>query len=109
MGERLFLISDATLAKIEPQRFIFEDFIANYDGHRLLNDDGKLAGSAITLLDAVRNCIQQVGIAKDEVFRMASLYPAKHLGVSHQLGKIKVGYSADLVALNNQQEVMKIF
>lgn len=103
MGERLFLISDATLAKIKPQRFVFEDFMANYDGHRLLNDEGKLAGSAITLLDAVRNCIQYVGIPKDEVFRMAAAYPAAHLGVGHRLGKIKVGYAADLVVLDTQQ------
>lgn len=106
MGERLFLISDATLAKIEPMRFIFEDFTANYDGQRLLNDDGKLAGSAITLLEAVRNCIQQVGISKEEVFRMASTYPAQHLGVGDRYGKIKTGYLADLVVLDEGQKVL---
>lgn len=106
MGERLFLISDATLAKIEPMRFIFEDFTANYDGQRLLNDDGKLAGSAITLLEAVRNCIQQVGISKEEVFRMASTYPAQHLGVGDRYGKIKTGYLADLVVLDEGQKVV---
>ena len=108
MGERLFLISDATLAKIEPMRFVFEDFTANYDGQRLLNDAGLLAGSAITLLDAVRNCIQHVGIPKDEVFRMASTYPAQHLGVGDRYGKIKVGYSADLVVLDEGQRVVSL-
>jgi N-acetylglucosamine-6-phosphate deacetylase len=103
MRERLFLISDATLAKIEPMRFEFEDFIANYDGHRLLNDEGKLAGSAITLLDAVRNCIHHVGIPKDEAFRMATMYPAQHLGLGDKFGRIKAGYSADLVVLDNTQ------
>lgn len=106
MGERLFLISDATLAKIEPMRFVFEDFTANYDGQRLLNDAGLLAGSAITLLDAVRNCIQHVGIPKDEVFRMASTYPAQHLGVGNFYGKIKAGYSANLVVLDKVQKLV---
>lgn len=106
MGKRLFLISDATLAKIEPMRFVFEDFTANYDGQRLLNDAGLLAGSAITLLDAVRNCIQHVGIPKDEVFRMASTYPAQHLGVGDRYGKIKEGYVADLVVLDEGQKVV---
>lgn len=106
MGERLFLISDATLAKIDPMRFVFEDFTANYDGKRLLNDAGLLAGSAITLLDAVRNCIQQVGISKDEVFRMASTYPARHLGLGDKYGKIKAGYSANLVVLDEEQKVV---
>lgn len=106
MGERLFLISDATLAKIDPMRFVFEDFTANYDGKRLLNDAGLLAGSAITLLDAVRNCIQQIGISKDEVFRMASTYPARHLGLGDKYGKIKAGYSANLVVLDEEQKVV---
>lgn len=106
MGERLFLVSDATLAKIDPMRFVFEDFTANYDGKRLLNDAGLLAGSAITLLDAVRNCIQQVGISKDEVFRMASTYPARHLGLGDKYGKIKAGYSANLVVLDEEQKVV---
>ena len=106
MGERLFLISDATLAKIEPMRFVFEDFTANYDGQRLLNDAGLLAGSVITLLDAVRNCIQHVGIPKDEAFRMASTYPARHLGLGDKYGKIKAGYSANLVVLDEEQKVV---
>lgn len=106
MRERLFLISDATLAKIDPMRFEFEDFTANYDGHRLLNDEGKLAGSAITLLDAVRNCIHQVGIPKDEAFRMASLYPAQHLGLGERLGRIKAGYSSAMVVLDAEQRVV---
>jgi N-acetylglucosamine-6-phosphate deacetylase len=65
-----------------------------------------LAGSAITLLDAVRNCVQHVGIPKDEVFRMASTYPAQHLGVGDRYGKIKAGYWADLVVLDGKQKVV---
>jgi N-acetylglucosamine-6-phosphate deacetylase len=92
MGERLFLISDATLAKIEPMRFVFEDFTANYDGQRLLNDDGSVGRFGhYPSWSAVRNCIQHVGIPKDEVFRMASTYPAQHLGVGHTLWKNQGG------------------
>lgn len=108
LGERLFLISDATFAKMEATRFEFEGFTANYDGYRLLNDEGKLAGSAITLLDAVRNCIQHVGITKEEAFRMAATYPAQLLGMS-RLGRIKVGYQAALIALNEDLSIYKIF
>ena len=109
MGDRLFLISDATLAKIEPQRFVFEDFTANYDGHRLLNDDGKLAGSAITLLDAVRFCVQTVGLPKEEVFRMASTYPAQVVGVGERFGKIKAGYTATFAVLDNDQRLVSFY
>ncbi len=97
LQERLFLISDASFAKFKQKRFEFGSFSANYDGQRFLNDDGKLAGSAITLLDAVTNCVEKVGISKAETFRMASLYPAQHLGLANQFGRIAAGYRADLL------------
>jgi len=109
LGERLFLISDATFAKYKQPRFAFEGFSANYDGKRFVNDDGNLAGSAITLLEAVKNCILHVGIPKDEAFRMAAAYPAQLLGLGSQLGQIKANYQADLVVLDQKLTVKKVF
>lgn len=109
LGDRLFLISDATFAKYEGTRFEFEGFVTNYDGERFTNDEGLLAGSCITLLDAVRNCIQQVGIASDEAFRMASTYPARQLGMDDQLGYLKPGYVANIVALTSDLTVQEVF
>lgn len=109
LGERLFLISDATFAKYEGTRFEFEGFVTNYDGERFTNDQGLLAGSCITLLDAVRNCIQKADIAPDEVFRMASAYPARHLGIDHQLGYLRPGYVANVVALSPDLQVQRVW
>ena len=109
LGERLFLISDATFAKYEGTRFEFEGFVTNYDGERFTNDEGLLAGSCITLLDAVRNCIQKVGIAPDEAFRMASTYPARQLNMQHQLGYLKPGYMANVVALTPELGLQEVF
>lgn len=109
LGERLFLISDATFAKYEGTRFEFEGFVTNYDGQRFTNDEGLLAGSCITLLDAVRNCIQKVGIAPDETFRMASSYPALQLGMDDRLGYLKPGYVANVVALTPELMVQEVF
>ncbi len=64
--------------------------------------DGILAGSTLDMASAVRNCIQKVGIPKDEALRMASTYPAEFLGIHDKLGKIEVGYLANMVILNNQ-------
>jgi N-acetylglucosamine-6-phosphate deacetylase len=109
LGERLFLISDATFAHYKGQRFEFEGFSANYTNRQFLNDEGKLAGSAITLLDAVQNCVSQVCIAKDEAFRMASLYPARALKIDNQLGRIAAGYKADLVVLDKTLNALTHF
>ncbi len=109
LGERLFLISDATFAKYQGTRFEFEGFVTNYDGERFTNDEGLLAGSCITLLDAVRNCIRQVGIAPEETFRMASAYPARQLGLDDRIGYLRPGNAADVVALSPELEVVEVW
>lgn len=109
LGERLFLISDATFAKYRGSRFEFEGFVTNYDGARFTNDEGLLAGSSITLLDAVRNCIQRVGLASEEVFRMASAYPARQLGMDDRLGYFKPDYAADVVALTPELDLLAVW
>ncbi|GHB57998.1 N-acetylglucosamine-6-phosphate deacetylase [Persicitalea jodogahamensis] len=109
LGDRLFLISDATFAKYQGTRFEFEGFVTNYDGERFTNDEGLLAGSCITLLDAVRNCIQKVGLAPEEVFRMASAYPARQLKMEDRIGYLKPGYAADVVALTPELEIVDIW
>jgi N-acetylglucosamine-6-phosphate deacetylase len=58
--------------------------------------EGTLAGSGLTLVQAVRDCVQHVGIPLTESLRMASLYPAQVLGIDHYLGRIAPGYHADL-------------
>jgi N-acetylglucosamine-6-phosphate deacetylase len=90
LGARLFLISDATAATTTPPYCFYPQ--ADY----FVDADGTLAGSGLTLLQAVRNCVQHVGIPLAESLRMASLYPAQVLGLEHQLGRIAPGYRADL-------------
>ncbi len=109
LGDRLFLISDATFAKYQGTRFEFEGFTINYNVERFLNDDGLLAGSCITLLDAVRNCIRKVGISPEETFRMASAYPARHLGMNHQIGYLKPGFLANVVALSPDLALQQVW
>jgi N-acetylglucosamine-6-phosphate deacetylase len=69
---------------------------------RCITADGTLAGSALDMATAVRNCVQEVGISKDEAFRMASLYPARYLGVETELGSIAAGMIANLVICDNE-------
>lgn len=90
LGERLFLISDATDVGGEGAYAFYR-----HDDH-FVDASGTLAGSDLTLLRAVRNCVQQVGISLAESLRMASLYPARVVGLEHTLGRVAPGYRADL-------------
>lgn len=62
------------------------------------NERGSIAGSVITMLDAFRRMLS-LGFSPEEASRMASLNPAKLLGVSDSRGSIEVGKRADIVVL----------
>ncbi len=95
---KMCLVTDA-MATVGSEMTSFELYgmrIAEQDG-RLINSEGNLAGSAISMIEAVKICHQQVGVSLEECLRMASLYPAHFLGVESTLGKLQAAYRADMV------------
>lgn len=108
LGDRLFLISDAMFANPPKPFHTLEDLAIRYDNGRYTNQEGKLAGSSITLLDAVQNCIRHVGLEPAEAFRMASTVPAELIGLGGSLGKIQPGFIANLVVLNQDLTVFNV-
>ncbi|WP_238946904.1 N-acetylglucosamine-6-phosphate deacetylase [Seongchinamella unica] len=102
---KLILVSDAMSTVGGPDSVeIYGERIRVEDG-RLINAEGKLAGSAIALIDAVRIAHQQAGLPLEECLRMASRYPAEFLGLEAQLGRLAVGYRADLFAFDDNYRV----
>ncbi|EEB76857.1 N-acetylglucosamine-6-phosphate deacetylase [marine gamma proteobacterium HTCC2148] len=99
---KLLLVSDAMSTVGGPAHFeIYGEQISAKNG-RLVNAEGKLAGSAIALIDAVRIAHEEAGIALGECLRMASLYPATFLGMDEQLGRLQPGYRADMLAFDKK-------
>ena len=95
------LVSDA-MPCVGGQRQDFKLYgrqIHTRDG-RCTTDDGTLAGSAIDMASAVRNCVKLLGLALPEALRLASRTPAEFLGLGDRLGRIAPGYRADLVAFH---------
>jgi N-acetylglucosamine-6-phosphate deacetylase len=64
--------------------------------------DGTLAGSALDMATAVRNCVQKLGVSLEKALQFASRNPAEFIGLGHHLGGLCPGYRADIVALNSQ-------
>jgi N-acetylglucosamine-6-phosphate deacetylase len=73
--------------------------IAARDG-RCVTEDGVLAGSALDMASAVRNCVRLVGIPLTEALRFATVAPARFLGVADRLGRLVPLHRADMVALD---------
>ncbi len=104
-AERLCLISDAVAAtgRGDGSYEIWGETITVTNG-RTANARGSIAGSVITMLEAVRLMLS-LGSAETEVARMAATNPARLLGLSADCGSIAEGMRADLVALDSNREV----
>lgn len=103
-GDRLFLVTDATppVGTTMPS-FMIGGQEVFYQNGRCVSAEGTLGGSALTLIEAVQNCVQHVGIPLDEALRMATLYPARAIGVETFLGRLAPGYRANLVVFDPQR------
>jgi N-acetylglucosamine-6-phosphate deacetylase len=78
--------------------------IVAQDG-RLTNATGTLAGSSLDMLSAVNNASEFARIDWFEAVRMATLYPARALGLAGELGVVRPGYRANLLALDGQRQI----
>jgi N-acetylglucosamine-6-phosphate deacetylase len=102
MQERLFMITDAVAATSSgPYAHVFK-------GDRYTLPDGTLSGSALTMMKCVKNCVEKADINLEEALRMASLYPAKAIGVDNEYGKIEKGYKAAMVVFDNDYKVNQV-
>ncbi|EGR2421652.1 N-acetylglucosamine-6-phosphate deacetylase [Vibrio cholerae] len=105
-GEKLVLVTDATApAGAEMDYFIFVGKKVYYRDGKCVDENGTLGGSALTMIEAVQNTVEHVGIALDEALRMATLYPAKAIGVDEKLGRIKKGMIANLTVFDRDFNV----
>ena len=68
------------------------------------NERGSIAGSVITMHDAVRRMLS-LGFSEVEVAKMASTNPARLLGLENDRGSIEVGKRADLVAIDKDGNI----
>lgn len=67
---------------------------------RLATENGTLAGAALDMTSAVRNCVRLLGLDLPDALRLASAVPAAFLGISDRLGHLRPGHRADMVALD---------
>lgn len=99
-AQGISLISDAIAAagKGDGDYEIWGETISVKNG-RTANTAGSIAGSVISMLDAVR-LLHSFGVSYVDLARVASLNPARLLGVDRDCGSIQVAKRADLVALD---------
>ena len=75
------------------------------DGVARLVEGGSIAGSTLTRDVAFRRAVREVGMSLPDAVQVASLTPARLLGLAGTVGSIAVGRAADLVVLSDDLEV----
>ena len=78
-------------------------------GHKLVDENGTLAGAAITMRDAVRYVVTTLGLPLAHALTMATLTPARLLGVEDRVGRLAPGCHADLVHLTDGLDVAEVW
>ncbi len=108
--DRMMLVTDAmAIAATTLTEVPFFDTKILREGDKLTTPDGTLAGSCLTMIDAVRNTVQLCGVSLADAATMASTTPAQMLGLAGDLGSIAPGQMADLVAVNEQLSIAALW
>ncbi|HWJ76744.1 MAG TPA: N-acetylglucosamine-6-phosphate deacetylase [Niallia sp.] len=105
-ADAIILITDSMRAKW------LEDGISSLGGQKVIVKEGKallengaLAGSTLKMIDAIHNMMDYTGCSLEEAIQMASYNPARQIGLLDRKGSIATGKDADLVILNEKNEV----
>ncbi len=107
-NEKVALISDSIRANGIP------DGVYDYIGTKVTvknNEvrlpDGTLAGSTLNLNRAVRNLVKMTGLDLPTAVRMASLNPAKQIGLAETKGSIEIRKDADMILFDEDISIKR--
>ncbi|HIK40526.1 N-acetylglucosamine-6-phosphate deacetylase [Thermoleptolyngbya sp. M55_K2018_002] len=104
-GDKLLIVTDATPpVGTQMDSFRIGGQVVFYREGKCVSAEGTLGGSALTMIEAIRNCVS-IGLPLDEALRMASAYPAAAIAVNDRLGYLAPGYVANLAMFNDALEI----
>jgi N-acetylglucosamine-6-phosphate deacetylase len=106
----IFLVTDA-MATIgtDMKSFTLNGRLIKRESGSLRLADGTLAGADLDMISAVRFMREKIGLPLEEALRMASLYPARAMGVEDRHGRLAKGTAANLVHLSDALAVRGVW
>jgi N-acetylglucosamine-6-phosphate deacetylase len=106
-GGRLALVSDATAgAAAGGGSYQLGDVAIEVADGPPTREDGVLAGTVLTMIDAVRN-LHALGISFEDAVGAATIVPARIVG-RPDLGILEPGCAADVVVLDDRLEIVNV-
>ncbi len=110
-ADRMLLITDAmSAAGLGDGEYDLGGLaVAVKDGVARLQQGGALAGSTLTMIDAFRFVVRQVGLSVEEASLMASGNPARLIGLGGSTGSLEAGKQADVLLLSEDLELQHVW
>jgi N-acetylglucosamine-6-phosphate deacetylase len=106
--DRFMLVTDAMPSVgIDGDEFMLQGRRITVRDGKCVDENGTLAGSHLSMSEAIGNARQMLQLDLAQSVRMASEYPAAFLGLDGELGKIAPGYRACLVKADDQLNVIE--
>ncbi len=104
----LMLVTDAmaTVGTDEQQFAYFGETIHKKEGC-LRDKNNNLAGSTLDMQTATINAQKMLNISPQESYQLASVNPAKFLGLADQMGNLEVGKKANMILLDEDSKIIR--
>ena len=106
-SDRIALVTDAMpTVGANTQQFDLMKRSIYLQGGRLVTGEGILAGAHLDMTSALRNAIQLAGISLEDALISAGHTPARSLGLEGERGTLVTGARADMIALNQDLQLV---
>jgi len=106
--DKMILITDSMEAKgLEDGEYELGGQKVFKRGNEARLEDKTLAGSCLTMIEAVKNVIRFTGCTLEDAVTMASTNPARNLNILHRKGSLDIGKDCDLVILDRNYNIIK--
>lgn len=107
--DSVILISDSMMATgLSDGEYSLGGQAVKVVGNRATLESGTIAGSATNLMDCLRHVVS-IGIPLETAVKCAAVNPAKEVGIYDQVGSITSGKYANLVLLDQDLKLVKVF
>ncbi len=109
--DKVILITDAISAAGRPDgEYVLGGLpVIVKDGTATLKHGGALAGSCLTMDQALRNAVRFTGLPLEQVLPALTINPAKQIGLDGTKGSIEPGKDGDFTVLNPRLEVLATY
>lgn len=108
-ADRMILISDAMRATgIDDGEYVLGGLEVVVKNRKATLKDGTIAGGTSTLYDVLKSAVS-FGIPLVDAVKMATATPSRAVGLCDNVGSLEAGKDADILVLDKELNIVKVF